>query len=361
MRYLHIKGTRQAAYVDPIGFMNFFRGRAGLRLPDAKKQLDEFANNGELFIEVSGDLPTWVSALEEAGIQFAVLDAVGNPARDSSAVELSASPSVNTGEIGPGVVLCGGRLFIDKLLDGDHSRGRFRGRGLGRSRPLLIATRLRQPAPDAAWARCFGLDTPWLARLLRFDDDVSTDVSVMVEEEPAGVPVVSVGLAGEVAKVIALGLQLIDIVESLEGVAISPGCGLRPELVYVDPLTLRVAAVAPRAALFHQDGRQAPGIFSSFNDLYFTPEACRGYPGSDGSVFALAATLYRLVTGMHVVRGEGADQVQRIAQGDFNLELLPLGLREALEPSLALNPESRAGLDELRGALVRCSPSAEGE
>ena len=359
MRYLHIKGTRQAAYVDPIGFANFFWSHAGMSLPEAKHRLDEFANNGELFVEVAGDLPTWVSGLGEAGIQFAVVDAVGNPAPDADTAELLATPSAGTGGIGPGVVLCGGRLVIDALLDGDPTRGRYRGRGLGRKQPLLITTRLRQPAPDAPWARPSGVTTPWLARLLCFDDDLATGVSVMVEEEPAGVPVVSVDLEGEVARVAAVGLQLIDIVEALGRLDISPGCGLRPELIYVDPQALSVAAVAPRAALFHQSGRQAAGIHCSFPDLYFSPETCNGYPDSDGTVFALAATLYRLVTGRHIVLGEGADQVARIAKGDFNLGSLPPGLREALAPALAPNPQVRPGLSDLRGALANVSRPAK--
>jgi len=359
MRYLHIKGTRQAAYVDPIRFAHFFQRQAGMRLPEAKHRLDEFANNGELFVEVPGELPRWVNGLEEAGIQFAVVDAVGNSAPDAGAAELLAMPSVGTGGIGPGVVLCGGRLVIDALLDGDPTRGRYRGRGLGRGRPLLITTRMRQPPPDAPWVRRSGLDARWLARLLCLDDDVWMGVSVMVEEEPAGVPVVSMGLVGEVANVAALGLQLIDIVESLGHLGISPGCGLRPELIYVDPQGLRVMAVAPRAALFHQTGHQGAGIFSSFADLYFSPDACSGYPGGDGSVFALAATLYRLVTGRHIVQGEGADQVARIAKGDIELESLPHELREALAPALALNPQGRASLADLRGALAKVSRPAK--
>ena len=177
-------------------------------------------------------------------------------------------------------------------------------------------------------------------------------VRLLIEREPAGVPIASLAPmpVGEAARLL---VQLLAIVEEARDTGYVLR-GIHPLLCYVDRGSL--SQIAPRALPFVSSARPKRGG-CCLADAYAAPEEWRRQPVSTAAdVFSTCALGWHLVAGAPPFPAEPTymDGVRAVLSG-----APPVGDAGALAPillrGLATDPRGRPSPEDLRGELERAA------
>lgn len=81
--HLLIKGWKHGVALDALPLAHFLQHHAGMRLPEAKRVVDQFAAAGEVRLPLDGRVPAWVGRLSSARIEYEI---VGSASLDGASI-----------------------------------------------------------------------------------------------------------------------------------------------------------------------------------------------------------------------------------------------------------------------------------
>lgn len=187
------------------------------------------------------------------------------------------------------------------------------------------------------------------------------DRTLVVEELPAGVPLVRLGGpslgSGAGAATPAFARSMAEHFASAHAAGTIVG-HLVPELVFVDPGSLVLVGFAQRALRADAGAAPIDGAGRLFGAAYLTPSGIQGRPGTPpDDVFLLAALLWRWRHATDPFEGSLLDRMTRTVAGEpvsgaperANPDLDPLD--SLLLRAFAPQPERRPSAAELAAAL----------
>jgi hypothetical protein len=251
-----------------------------------------------------------------------------------------------------GVLLGGGAYVVGERLAGDVHGGVYRGTGPG-GRPVLVTLGGPQSSPPDRLRLDLALEVEGISPLLHLERLTAPELGeldVLVEAEPAGVPLSSRPLPLDVETALRLLLDLGAVVARVHAAGRALGV-LHPDQTWVDE---RVVTVAPRARLFLAtaatgDVRRLPLSRS----LFEAPEmlaGARATPACD--VFSLAAILAVLASGEHPFEGAGEPaQALAISMDRRRPWRGPGALGDLIGAALRPEPAARPSLPDLLAPL----------
>ena len=249
-----------------------------------------------------------------------------------------------------GTTLDGGRWRIVEVVRGDVDRGQLR--AVGKEGTGLVTIAPPQHGDAALFTSRIAWESPGITPLVWSGSVAGEGVryDVIVESHPKGVSVDAWDGCDQAARSIAR--QLADTIREAHDRGLVLG-GLRPELVFVADDTL--TAIAPRAQAFFANATERDyGVPPCFEHVYLSPEqlALRP-PGPPADIFALGATLARLLTGQAPFAGStimermSAALHARHASLDSASALAPL-----LTDMMHIEPAARPSIETVCAALA---------
>lgn len=251
-----------------------------------------------------------------------------------------------------------GRVAVDEGLYMAFGQGVYRGHLVldPQQKRLVTQARLRDDVRIDVLARELEMNLPGIAPVEYLGPVDGPDVGswvgqCMVEVEPRGEPVIA-RLPLRESKAVALALDIVEVLERAHSASIAIG-GLRPELIYVHhgpDGELGLDQLVPRAPLFLARARPLSSGNPPFTRLYISPLDAGDLPSPAGDVFALSATLFHLVSGVHPFGDHFLEQMQRVATGQ----------RQPWPGSAALGAILAAGLEPHSAARISLSELAAG-
>ena len=183
-------------------------------------------------------------------------------------------------------------------------------------------------------------------------------VVVLLEEEPAGLPLSTPGAPPSPAEALSLFAQLLTIVDGA-GDAAHVLRGLRPELVYWTRSSegLVVSGVVPRCEPLASQARSqmGPGIVYPFETLYTAPEVVRGLPATAASaVYSACAILLFLLERRAPWQADSPfEQLGQMMQGPPPISVpLDAAIVGAVRAGLDPDPARRTTAQQLRAAVM---------
>jgi hypothetical protein len=195
---------------------------------------------------------------------------------------------------------------------------------------------------------------------------IPSGMVVLLEEEPAGLPLATPAAPPSPEAALGLCAQLLAIVD---GARDAPHVlrGLRPELVYwtrssAGPV---IAGVVPRGESLAAQARpqMGPGIVYPFDTLYAAPEVARGLPATAASgVFSSCAILLYLLERRVPWQGDGPfEQLGLMLQGPPAISApLDAEVARVVRAGLEPDPAGRPTPQELRAAIWAAGIRAAG-
>lgn len=250
----------------------------------------------------------------------------------------------------------GAYVIVDRLY-GDASRGVYRGVSQWAFRNVLVTMAMPQTVAFAELEERLALGVEGIAVLRHLGplEQATLQRSVMVEDEPAGAPLVARALPQAPADVRRLWLEIGGIVARAHAAGHASIGGLHPELIYAEGD--RVTALVPRIDAFVRSAEK-PHINPSplFEHTYQAPEVTsHGRASAAADVFALCALGLHWLTGRHPFAGvdAGHQMVTMLLgkRGEGTAPSTPLGA--LLERGIAARPEERPSLGVLLEELAR--------
>jgi hypothetical protein len=193
---------------------------------------------------------------------------------------------------------------------------------------------------------------------------IANGLVVLLEEEPAGLPLSTPAAPPSPEAALGLFAQLLAIVDGA-GDATHVLRGLRPELVYwtrssAGPV---IAGVVPRGEALAAQARpqMGPGIVYPFETLYAAPEVARGLLATAASgVFSACAILLYLLERRVPWQGDGPfEQLGLMLQGPPAISApLDAAIARVVRAGLDPEPARRPTPQEIRAAIWAAGVSA---
>jgi hypothetical protein len=246
---------------------------------------------------------------------------------------------------------------VTEWLRGEPRYGQARCVG-PRGRRAIATFSLPPVRPFDDVGRELAITPPGVAPLLAMAEIPGGSV-VLLEEEPAGLPLTTPGAPPPTEVALALFGQLVACIEAAgDGARILRS--LRPELIYWSgtPALPVVSGVVPRCEALAAQARtqMGPGIAYPFDALYAAPEVVRGQPVTAASaVFSACATLLFVLERRVPWQADGAsvfEQLGRMQQGPPPLTApLPAPVATAVTAGLDPDPARRPTAAQLRATL----------
>jgi hypothetical protein len=186
---------------------------------------------------------------------------------------------------------------------------------------------------------------------------IPSGMVVLLEEEPAGLPLSTPAAPPSPEAALGLFAQLLAIVDGARDAA-HVLRGLRPELVYwtrssAGPV---IAGVVPRGEALAAQARtqMGPGIVYPFETLYAAPEVARGLPATAASgVFSACAILLYVLERRAPWQGDGPfEQLGLMLQGPPAISApLDAAIARVVRAGLEPDPARRPSPQEIRAAI----------
>jgi hypothetical protein len=247
---------------------------------------------------------------------------------------------------------------VTEWLRGEPRYGQARCVG-PRGRRAIATFSLPPVRPFDDVGRELAITPPGVAPLLAMAELPGGSV-VLLEEEPAGLPLATPGAPPTTEVALVLFGQLLGCVDGAgDGARVLRS--LRPELIYWTgtPAAPVISGVVPRCEALAAQARtqMGPGIVYPFDALYAAPEVVRGQPVTAASaVFAACATLLFVLERRVPWQADGAsvfEQLGRMLQGPPPLTApLPAAVAAAVRAGLDPDPARRPTAAQLRATLT---------
>ena len=250
----------------------------------------------------------------------------------------------------------GGRVVIAEDLHLAFGQGVFRGHLADDPQQKRIVTQAPLEDTSAAeLAKRFPLELPGVASLefagpVDPSDQVGWTGECFVEVEPRGQPAIELASIDE-ERVLPVARDLAATLERAHAAGQVVG-GIRPELIYLRRDVggeLRLAGLVPRGPVLLARARPLSSGNPPFTRFYASP--FDPPLAAAGDVFALAASLWHLVTGAHPFGDHYLDQIRRMHARERPAWSGSPALGALLHDGMSLDPSGRPTAADLARRL----------